>query len=269
MRNVLKLACDLSTELQQDAAEREKWHYILSHLSGYATQEYKGKTIFRRTEKDNPPRKQTVTNKLPGTNKHPGVPSSITQIYPASQIGLGSDPRLLEISRNTVSAVNQWVTTNGESSFFPAAARVGYDPETLLKRLHEMVFKSNGIVANPMHMLENSSIVPNTVDEMLMQSHEGIIRLFPVWPKQRDAQFHDLRAYGAFLISASLRGSRVRHVSLLSEKGRPCVVQNPWPGSRVTLICNGEQAQAQTLTGDVLRFTTSPGDLIQLAPMLP
>ena len=58
----------------------------------------------------------------------------------------------------------------------------------ILTKLHDMGFQPNGVVVNPMHMLENSSVVPNTVNEMLLQSHEGIIRLFPVWPRQRDAR---------------------------------------------------------------------------------
>ena len=254
VRTVLKLASDLSVELNVDAKERDKWHYILAHLSGYSTQEVNGKVLFRRTEKDKPQR-----------DKHHGLSSTVNPIYPAGTIGLGSDPRLLAIARNTITQMNNWISTNGESAFFPAAVRVGYDPEIVLKKLQEMVFLANGIVANPMHMLENSSIVPNTIDEMLMQSHEGIIRLFPVWPKEHDAEFHTLRAYGAFLISATLRNGETRNLSIFSEKGRPCMVQNPWPGSHVSLICNGKQTHY--LTGDLLSFKTSPGDRINLVPV--
>ena len=113
-----------------------------------------------------------------------------------------------------------------------------------------------------MHMLENSSVVPNTVNVMLMQSHEGVIRLFPVWPRQHDARFRTLRADGAFLVSASLGGGVVRDVHLFSEQGRACVVQNPWPECRVRLIRNGHDADL--IGGDALRFSTDPGDSIDL-----
>jgi alpha-L-fucosidase 2 len=141
---------------------------------------------------------------------------------------------------------------------------VGYDPDILLSKLEEMAFQPNGIVINPMHMLENCSIVPNTVDEMLLQSHDGIIRLFPVWPRQHDARFKTLRAYGAFLVSAALSGGTVKDVVLLSERGRPCVIQNPWPACRVKLIINGKPVQ--TLSGARLTFDTAPADRIEFMP---
>ena len=180
-------------------------------------------------------------------------------------VGLGSDPRLLEIARNTITVSKRWITANGCSSIFPAAARVGYDPARILTKLHDLGFQPNGIVVNPMHMLENSSVVPNTVNEMLLQSHEGIIRLFPVWPRQHDARFRTLRADGAFLVSASLGGGTVRDVRIFSEKGRECVVQNPWPGCRVQLIRNGHDAGV--IGGDMIHFGTNPGDSIDLTPV--
>ena len=256
IRTILKLSIDLSTTLDEDEKERGKWHYILAHLSAYPTQVNNGKTIFRRTEIDNPPR-----------HKISGVNTSVAPIYPGGAVDLGSDPKLLEISRNTIATVTNWTSLNGESSLFPSAVRAGYDPGIVLAKLHEMAFQPNGIVVNPMHMLENSSIVPNTIDEMLMQSHDGVIRLFPVWPKQRDARFHTLRAYGAFLVSAALSSGQVKDVTILSEKGRPCTVQNPWPGFQVNLIGKGKTKQ--TISGNQLKFDTAPGDEFSLVPPNP
>ena len=44
------------------------------------------------------------------------------------------------------------------------------------------------------------------VNDMLLQSSEGFLRFFPVWPAGEDAAFDTLRAVGAFLVSASLEG---------------------------------------------------------------
>jgi len=238
VRNVLKLALDLSKELDVNEPERDKWLHILSHLSPISTGERDGRSVIQRM--------------------------TFTYIYPAGQIGLGSDPMLLGIARDMVEHTNGWATLNGTSSFFPSAARVGYDPELLLKRLHGMRFQPNGIVYNDFHMLENSSIVPNTVDEMLLQSHEGILRFFPDWPRSRDARFHTLRAYGAFLVSASLSRGVVKDLVIMSEKGRPCVVHNPWPGHPVELIRRGKPTQ--TLEGENLNFSTDVGGSVELVP---
>ncbi len=260
LRNVLRLVLDLSVVLDVDENERDHWRYILTHLSAYSTQEYNGSTVFRKAEQEIP-RPVLKKGESPGSKLH----SAVVQIYPAGDIGLGSDPKVLEIARNTITAVNQWVSLNSTSSVFPAAARVGYDPATLLGKLGEMRFQPNGIVYNEFHMLENSSIVPNTIDEMLLQSHEGILRLFPVWPINRDASFHTLRAYGAFLVSASLSHGVIQDVTIVSEQGRPCVLQNPWPGRAVQLISNGKPAQ--TVQGDRLIFQTAPGERIELVPL--
>lgn len=75
--------------------------------------------------------------------------------------------------------------------------------------------------------LENSAAVPVTVNEMLLQSYEGIIRLFPVWKK--DAHFHGLRANGAFLIDASQEDGRI-HAEILSEQGMPLTLESPGNG---------------------------------------
>lgn len=241
VRNVLKLALDMSHELGVDEKERDKWNYILNHLSAISTAERDGKTVFH------------------------AMP--FAYIYPAGGIGLGSDPKVLAIVRNMIKLADRWISFNGSSSFFPAAVRVGYNPDVILEKLHELEFHPNGIIHNEGHMLENCSVVPNTVDEMLLQSHEGILRLFPVWPRNRDAQFHTLRAYGAFLVSAAIRSGVVKDVVIVSEKGRPCVVQNPWPGSRIQLVVNGKSTQ--TLAGEKLGFNTSSGDRIELVPEPP
>ena len=258
-RNVLKLALDLSLSLGKDEPERDHWRHILDHLSAFSTQKFKGATVFRKAEKIYPPPRLT---KLRWLRKR-RLDATIAHIYPAGAIGLGSDPELLRIARNTIKATNQWTSMNSTSSVFPAAARVGYNPATILAKLGKVRFRPNGILYNEFHMLENSSTVPNTIDEMLMQSHEGILRLFPVWPADRDASFRALRAYGAFLVSAAIHRGVVKDVIILSEQGRACVLQNPWPGRDVQIIAEGKPAL--TVRGDRLTFPTTPGERVELA----
>ena len=74
---------------------------------------------------------------------------------------------------------------------------------------------------------------------------------FPCWPREMDARFGTLRARGAFLVSAELKGGTVANVKIVSEKGRDCTVQNPWLGRAVRVSRNGEPAE--TVQGE--RFT--------------
>ena len=108
--------------------------------------------------------------------------------------------------------------------------------------------------------------VPNTVQEMMLQSHENVLRFFRCWPKKMEpnASFRDLWAHGAFRCSAVLKDGVVADVRIVSEKGRDCTVENPWPGKPVTLARNGQNSA--TLTGARFTFKTTPGETIELRP---
>jgi hypothetical protein len=100
---------------------------------------------------------------------------------------------------------------------------------------------------------------------MLCMSHRGVLRLYPVWPKEMDARFAQLRAWGAFLISAELKNGMVRNVEIFSEKGRSCTIVNPWPGSRV--IISRVDDKTQTLSGERFTFETTVGEKLRLLPV--
>ena len=70
---------------------------------------------------------------------------------------------------------------------------------------------------------------------MMLQSCEGMIRIFPVWPRAEhpNAFFRNFRAWGGLEVSAALKDGEVERVSILSHKGHPCRVENPWPGKSV------------------------------------
>lgn len=77
--------------------------------------------------------------------------------------------------------------------------------------------------------LEGNFAFASAIHEMLMQSHTGIIRLFPALPESwREASFRDLRAEGAFLVSADYRNGRVQQATIRSEKGGEVKLFNPF-----------------------------------------
>ncbi len=73
------------------------------------------------------------------------------------------------------------------------------------------------------------------LQEMMLQSWDGLIRVFPAWPKDIPAEFSQLRAEGAFLVSASQRDGQVTHLKVKSLAGGPCRIANPWPGRKLKL----------------------------------
>jgi len=253
VRNVFALAIDMSTALEIDDDRHAKWRDILEHISDFPTQGEPGKKRFRYTERGTP----WWNNNTLG----------IQHIYPAGAIGLDSKPELLELSRNTIRSMNRWIDGNGMNSFFPAAVRVGYDADLILSELRTMIKKvgsPNGFTLGNPHGIENCSIVPNTVNEMLCMSHQDVLRLFPVWPKDKDARFGNLRAVGAFLVSSELKQGQVQYVRIRSEKGRSCTIQNPWENGKVVVFRNG--IEAESVEGARFMLQTRNNEEIYIVP---
>ncbi|HAO47991.1 MAG TPA: hypothetical protein DCR35_01015 [Runella sp.] len=68
--------------------------------------------------------------------------------------------------------------------------------------------------------LEGNFAFAAGVQEMLLQSYSGVISVFPAIPADwAEASFRDLRAEGAFLVSATRTGGNVDEIQLYSEKG--------------------------------------------------
>jgi hypothetical protein len=106
---------------------------------------------------------------------------------------------------------------------------------------------------------ENLSL-PAVINECLMQSYDGVIRLFPNKANLGKARFRQLRAAGAFLVDASWDGKTVGGVTIKSEKGAAARIVNPWaPGRAQVILLSTGAAVRHTERGGVLEFATRSG----------
>jgi hypothetical protein len=253
----MQTAVDMSDFLSIDSDRRYRWMHIRDNLAPYPTFERGGKEVFRYTEE--------------GTDWVEGNALGIQHIYPGGQIGLDSNPVLLQISRNTVELMQRWYDFNGSNSFFPAAARVGYMPDSLLSHLNGYSLRANenGFQSDNPHGIENLSTVPNTINGMLCSGHQNVVRLFPVWPRALDATFQDIRVEGAFLVSARLSDGEVMSLTIFSERGRPLTLQNPWMGRRISLVeyTKGRHTDAGEYEGKRIEIPTRPGTKLVIQPL--
>jgi hypothetical protein len=261
IRMTFKLALDMGELLGVDGNLREKRQHILDHLSEYPTwnipdmgrRKYKGEKVFRLAEE--------------GKDWNGNNTLGIQHIFPAGQIGLESDPELLELSRNMIKVMRRWDDFNGTNSFYPAAVRVGYDPQEILRHLEAWATRktANGMKhGRNAHGMESCTPSIVTINMMLCTGHQDVLRVFHTWPKELDAAFEDLRMEGAFLVSSRLRGGTVEHIEIKSERGRPCTVQNPWRGQRVT-VTRGDGTTG-TVTGERFTLETRVGENLHLMP---
>jgi alpha-L-fucosidase 2 len=77
--------------------------------------------------------------------------------------------------------------------------------------------------------LEGNFAFASAVQEMLVQSHTGVIKLFPAIPSDwQDVSFSTLRTRSAFLVSATMENGQVNKVEITSEKGGEIVLENPF-----------------------------------------
>ena len=71
--------------------------------------------------------------------------------------------------------------------------------------------------------LEVGFSVCQCIHDLLLQSRNGLIRVFPAVPEAwKDAVFHNLRTEGAFLVSAARKDGKTQWVRVKSLAGEPC-----------------------------------------------
>ncbi len=156
---------------------------------------------------------------------------------------------------------------NSIQSALIGAVRVGYDPEFLMniarRKIEKYAYPNLWIFAEG-GGLETCSAIPGMINEMMLQSHGKIIRIFPVFPSDQKASFYRLRTFGAFLASSALEDGMVQYVILESEKGKECQIMNPWPGEAVVVYRNGIEDDGGS--GEILHYITKPGEKLTLLP---
>ncbi|MCX6631023.1 MAG: hypothetical protein NTW28_25705 [Candidatus Solibacter sp.] len=107
---------------------------------------------------------------------------------------------------------------------------------------------------------ENLSL-PAIVNECLMQSYDGVIRLFPNTTNLGKAAFRELRASGAFLVSAAWDGKLVLDVKLKSEKGAAARIVNPWGTAKAEVHALSSGTAVSYRQGDgLLELPTKAGE---------
>lgn len=105
--------------------------------------------------------------------------------------------------------------------------------------------------------LEGNFAFASGLQEMLIQSHEGFIELFPSIPARwSTASFHQLRTQGAFLVDAEMKDGNISSVKLASEKGVTVKLKLPFSLSEST---QSGSLRARQLAGDFVEISGPAG----------
>ena len=212
------------------------------------------------------------------------VPVTLAPVFPAEQAGLGSTAETLELARRTARTVR--LEGGNDLVWQPLArARLGMlDLEwfkrevrysmTPLGMANDRVRQAGGRYSDDTNFdfmmrmgvwTENLSL-PAVLNECMMQSYDGVIRLFPNTAKLGPARFRDLRAAGAFLVSAAWDGKTVGEVALRSEKEATARIVNPWRSEAEARAAGSATAAARAAAGGILEIRARAGETYTVRP---
>ncbi|HPO15305.1 MAG TPA: hypothetical protein PLI09_17815 [Candidatus Hydrogenedentes bacterium] len=111
------------------------------------------------------------------------------------------------------------------------------------------------------HMgMESMSVLACAMNESLLQSHDGVIRIAPA-AGQKDARF-TLHAVDGFIVSAEIKQGRVCWVCIVSRLGKTCKVENPWGKAWVFVDGKG----SGVLEPGIAEFPTARDAVIMIVP---
>ena len=107
--------------------------------------------------------------------------------------------------------------------------------------------------------LEGNFAFAAGVQEMLIQSHTGIIRIFPAIPKSwKEVGFNKLRTEGAFLVTAHLKNGLTENVTVFCERGGELKLADPFEGRKFKCSSlykvDGKIITVETIPGTKIRF---------------
>jgi hypothetical protein len=135
-------------------------------------------------------------------------------------------------------SIHHWLTVDGSRGVYGwsrAAAASLYaalgDGDNALASIHQHMADKRFVRPNTMYIegspvIECSIVLARSLQDMLLQSHNNLIRVFPAVPAAwTNAVFHNLRAEGAFLVSAERKAGKTQWVRVKSLAGEPCRIQ--------------------------------------------
>lgn len=234
-------------------------------------------------------------------------PSMLMPLFPIGEFDLTSDKEILKILSNTVDYLDERAEIGifGGSWIAAAAARLGRG-QTAIRLLYERgidhMLRTNGLTAEETDRFINYCLIPRqplyypcmmeftgemlaAVNEMLIQSNGGIIRIFPAIPDGdpeyerllrrgspinefidkyntydawSDVSFEKLLCKGAFEVSASLENRKLKFIKIYSKKGGKINITSPFMDGTEKVFSDSKQI-AFNKTDAVISFDTEEG----------
>lgn len=250
VRNILKCLLDGCKRgyKEIDIAQKAVWQDFLDNIAQYPIREYRYKKWFKRETFNVVPLGEV------GMNVGTGATVALEFIQPCEELDFTSDEKLKKaccdlITVHKLNNKNIFRQINNLPKIFVHAIRADHDCEKVIKEfktLYEKDFRYNYSVDDgDVHGVEKSGGI-EFINSMLLQSNVEVIKVFPNWIYNKSSDFYNLRARGAFLVSASYCGETksVKRIEVISQ------IQN-----RITLVNPFKAAIIKSQNGDNIKYS--------------
>ena len=142
-----------------------------------------------------------------------------------------------------------------------------YDGEKSLEQLRALLTKSSlpnlfSLCGRALQVDGNLGATA-AIAEMLVQSHQDVIRLLPALPAEwREGSVQGVRARGGFDVDVAWANGRATRATMRAHASRPCRIQAK---GRVTVTSDGKRVRVVQRDAETVEFPVTAGRSYQLA----
>ncbi|MFI5610938.1 glycosyl hydrolase family 95 catalytic domain-containing protein [Amycolatopsis sp. NPDC051903] len=221
---------DLARELRVADPLAPRWRDVLANLAPYAVD---GNGYM-------------IGAGVPFAKSHRHY-SHLLQVYPLYEITWEQPENRALIEKSLAHWVGfegalQGYSFTGAASISAAMLR-GDQAAGYLDELQKRYLEPNTMYQESGPVIETPLSAVKSMQDMLVQSWDGVLRLFPAVPASwGDVALRDFRTEGAFLLSAAREAGKTRWLKVHSEAGAPCVLR---PGIEGELAVTDARGRAK------------------------
>ena len=110
--------------------------------------------------------------------------------------------------------------------------------------------------------MESMSVLATAMNESLLQSFDGVLRVFPAFPASKTGRF-TLHAQGGFIVSSEIKSGEVQWICVQSLNGNSCKLQLPWEKA---IVQSNLKKKSQPVSGTITEFNTKAGERFLILP---